>query len=71
MSRFTRELKTSGNIEREFCIKYGSYPDRYYTNKIRDGLSPSEAFAAVQERIDDVWKEMRFNYKKQQEKLLS
>lgn len=69
MSRFTNSnTEINGNIEKEFCIKYGSYPDRFYTNKIKDGLSSSVAALEVQSRIDEVWKEMLYNFQRQKAK---
>ncbi len=69
MPRFTSSnSEISGNIEKEFCIKFGSYPDRFYFEKIKDGLSPSEAATETQNRIDEVWKEMLFNFHRQKAK---
>lgn len=69
MSRFTNSnSEINGNIEKEFCVKYGSYPDRFYTNKIKDGLSSSVAALEVQSRIDEVWKEMLHNFHRQKAK---
>lgn len=69
MSRFSSSnTEISGNIEKEFCIKFGAYPDRFYTNKLKDGLSSSEAALEVQSRVDEVWKEMLFNFHRQKAK---
>lgn len=66
MSRFSSSnSELSGNIEKEFCIKFGCYPDRFYFNKIKDGLSSSDAAMETQNRIDEVWKEMLFNFNRQ------
>lgn len=66
MAYYERNSRETENptIEKEFRIKYGCYPDRFYTNKIKDGLSPSDAAAEVQGRIDVVWKEMVFNFRR-------
>lgn len=62
MSRYSENNKFSGDIEKEFCIKFGAYPDYYYFDRLKDGLSSSDAAALVSQRIDEVWKEMQFNY---------
>ena len=64
MSRYSESNKFSGDIEKEFRIKFGVYPDRYYFDSLKDGLSPSDAAALVSKHIDEVWKEMQFNYNK-------
>ncbi len=63
MPRFSSyKEEQSANIEKMFRIKYGSYPERFYFNKISEGLSSHDASAEVQKRIDDVWNEMKFNF---------
>ena len=64
MSRYSENNKFNGDIEKEFRIKFGAYPDCYYFDRLKDGLSPSDAAALVSKRIDEVWKEMQFNYNK-------
>lgn len=64
MSRYSENNKFSGDIEKEFRIKFGAYPDRYYFDRLKDGLSSSDTAALVSQRIDEVWKEMQFNYNK-------
>lgn len=62
MLRYSENNKLSEDIEKEFRIKFGAYPDRYYFDRLKDGLSSSDAAALVSQRIDEVWKEMQFNY---------
>ena len=54
MSRYSENNKLSEDIEKEFRIKFGAYPDRYYFDRLKDGLSSSDAAALVSQRIDEV-----------------
>lgn len=60
-----------GNIEYEFRVKYGCYPELFYFKKLGDGLSTRDAFQEVMKRIEIVWKEMLYNFERQKAEELS
>lgn len=55
---------SSGNIEYEFRVKYGCYPELFYFKKLGDGFSTCDAFQEVMKRIEIVWKEMLYNFER-------
>lgn len=64
-------IASRGNIEYEFRVKYGCYPELFYFKKLGDGLSTRDAFQEVMRRIEIVWKEMLYNLERQKAEELS